>query len=584
MAIDGLFLHCMKNELAAFGLGAKVDKIYMPTRYELVMVLRSRAGSKRLFISVGGNSPRVNLTSYSPENPATPPMLCMFLRKTLSGAVLREIRQEGLDRILYFDFDALNEIGDRVRRTLAVEVMAQYSNAILLDENGIILDALKRIDPSKSSYREILPLRPYRLPPSQDKLNLLETGSGTLVERIRTFNERALSSAILKSVSGVSPLTAKELAYRVALDDPIVNSMSDMMFDRLQNEFDALRVLLETGDSRPCFATDEEDRLLEFSFFPLSHMAGYAKLHFVPSLSELLDRFCVEGERRQRIKLQADDLFRTVGNLIERTEKKINVRRTELLPDEEIEKKRIMAELINVYVSSLPKGAAYYEIENYYDENRIMKIPASPELSPAKNAQKYYKEYKKAQNAKKILAEQIEKGEEELLYLQTVRDALSRASSAAEITEIREELTETGFLRRKNTGKVRKLSVQPPLQFTSPGGYPVYVGRNNLQNDILSLKTAKKTDIWFHVQKAPGSHVVLALDGDPMTDADAEFAAGLAVWFSSVRDRGTAEVDYTQVKFLKKPPASKPGFVIYHVYKTVYAKAIKPMIQKENIS
>lgn len=582
MAIDGLFLHCIKNEIAAFAVGAKVDKIYMPTRFELVLTLRARTGSKKLFISVGGNYPRVNFTEFSPENPATPPMLCMFLRKVLTGACVREIRQEGLDRILYIDFDAANEIGDRVSRTLAIEIMAQYSNVILLDDRNVVLDALKRIDGTRSSFREILPQHPYALPPAQDKLNLLETEPPALLARISLHGEKALSSALLRSLSGVSPLTAKELAYRVTLGDPCVKDMSPLMLERLGAELDDLRAVLQNGTHKPCFTTDENGGLLDFSFFPLTHMQSYATLHYRDDLSQLLDRFCVEGERIQRAKMQAEDLFKTVGNLIDRTAKKINVRREELLPDEEIEKKRIAAELINVNISRLPKGVDHYELENYYDENRVLTVKVSPELGPAKNAQKYYKEYKKAQTAKRVLAEQIEKGVEELAYLKTVQDALTRALSGAEITEIREELIQTGFLRRKSQGKVKKLSVRQPLKLTSPNGYPVLVGRNNLQNDQLSFRIAGKNDMWFHVQKAPGSHVVLALEGDPMQDADAEFAAGIAVWFSSVRERGKAEVDYTPVRFLKKPAASNPGFVTYHVYKTVYANAVRPELKQED--
>ncbi|MBR5410804.1 MAG: NFACT family protein [Clostridia bacterium] len=576
MAIDGLFLHCMKNELSAFALGARVDKIYMPTRFELVIALRSRAGGKKLFISAGGNYPRVNFTDFTPENPASPPMLCMYLRKVLSGAMLKAIRQEGLDRILYFDFDAINEIGDKVERTLVVEVMAQYSNVILTDGQGIIMDALKRIDASRSSYREILPQRAYTLPPAQDKLNILETDTETLLARIAQNADRALSSALLRSLSGVSPLTAKELAYRVTLGDPEVRELPDAVKARLASELDALRETLLTNEISPCYTTDENGNLLDFSFQPLTHMQSYAKLNRCGFLSELLDRFCVEGERVARTKMQADDLFKTVSNLVERTAKKIAVRREELLTDGEIEKKRVAAELINVNISNLPKGVSFYEVENYYDENRPIRIPASPELSPAKNAQKYYKEYKKAQTAKKVLAEQIEKGELELVYLQTVQDELTRARSSAEIAEIREELTETGFMRRKNTGKVKKPSVQPPLTFVSPNGLKVLVGRNNLQNDRLSLHTAKKNDLWFHVQKAPGSHVVLASADVAPKESDIEFAAGLAVWFSSQRERGVAEVDYTEAKYLKKPPASNPGYVIYHVYQSVYAKAVKP--------
>lgn len=580
MAIDGLFLHFMKKELADFAIGSKIDKISMPTRYELVLNLRSRTGGKKLFISVGGNAPRVNFTTYAPENPPSPPMLCMLFRKMLTGATITDIRQDGLDRVLFFDFDATNDIGDRVKRTLVVEIMAQYSNGILLDEEGVIIDSLKRVDVTKSSFREVLPQRKYVLPPSQDKLNLMTAEMGEIINRISSFREKSLSAAILNALSGVSPLTGRELSYRVTLGDGMVKELSPIHWERLQSELEELKEKLETGETKPCYLTDDTGEMMDFSFMPLTLMNNSAKINSCDSLSSLLDTFYVEREKRQRAKTQAEDLFRNVSSLIDRTVKKINVRREELLSDDKIEEKRIFAELINVYLSSLPKGVSFYEIENYYDNNTLVKIPASPELSPAKNAQKYYKEYKKAQTAKKVLSEQIEKGISELEYLRTVQDALGRAVTSGELSEIREELAQTGFLKRRSGAKNKKTSVLPPLEFTSPGGYKVLVGRNNLQNDRLSFKIARKLDLWFHVQKAPGSHVVLCLDGDPLTDADAEYAAGLAVWFSSVRERNTAEVDFTPIKNLKKPPASNPGFVIYHVYKTIYAKAVDP--EKKN--
>ena len=565
----------MKSELEAFAVGSKIDKISQPTKFELVISLRSRTGSKRLFISVGGNSPRICFTEVIPQNPSKPPMLCMLFRKLLTGAVVTGMRQQGLDRVLFIDLDATNEIGDRVKRTLVVEIMAQYSNCILLDENGIIIDSLKRVDVSKSSYREVLPKRAYVLPPSQDKLNLIEAGTDELISRIKLFGEKSLSSAVLSSVSGVSPFLSHELAYRVCLGDKKVNELSPMQLERLAEEFDGIKQTLVSGVAKPCYLTSDEGDMLEFSFMPLTLMANSAKINRCASLSETLDVFYTEREKTLRARAQAEDLFRTVNSLVERTSKKINVRREELPDEDEIEEKRVSAELINVNIAFLPKGVSSYEIENYYDENRIKIIKANPELSPQKNAQKYYKEYRKAQTAKKVLAEQIEKGIAELEYLKTVQDELTRAETVSELAEIREELRETGYLRADPKNKNRTPPVQPPLEFVSPNGFTVLVGRSNLQNDNLSFKTAKKLDIWFHVQKAPGSHVILCVNDSSPSDEDYEYAAGLAVWFSSVRDRGTAEVDYTLVKNLKKPPASNPGFVIYNVYKTIYAKAVK---------
>lgn len=566
----------IKKELSVFAVGSKIDKIYLPTKYELVLGLRSRTGAKKLFISVGGNAPRIHFTDHVPENPAKPPMLCMLLRKLLTGAVISDIRQQGLDRILYIDMIGSNEIGDRVNYTLVIEIMAQYSNCILLDANGAIIDSLKRVDPTKSSYREVLPQRIYELPPSQDKLNLLKNTQAEIMGRIFSYPEKSLSSAILNTLSGVSPLLSKELAYRVCLGDQTVNSISEMQKKRLGEELSSLRDMLAQGIAQPCYLTDASGALLAFSFLPLTYMGTDARLNRASSLSALLDLFYYEKERMQRARVQAEDLFKTVNSLLERTAKKINVRRAELPDDAEIEEKRICAELINVNIPFLPKGVSEYAVENYYDENRIKHIKASPELSPQKNAQKYYKEYRKAQTAKKVLAEQIENGLSELQYLQTVQDELSRADGYSELSEIREELRETGYLKMKSGPKSKKQNALPPLEFRTASGCRVLVGRNNLQNDKLSMKTAKKTDIWFHVQKAPGSHVILCADDGAASDADYEYAAGLAVWYSSLRERGKAEVDYTQVKNLKKPPAANPGFVIYHIYKTIYASAVKP--------
>ena len=581
MAVDGLFLHMIKQELAAFAVGSKIDKIYLPSKYELVLVLRSRSGIKKLFISVGGNAPRINFTNHVPENPAKPPMICMLFRKLLTGAVIEQIRQQGSDRILFVDLRGSNEIGDRVKYTLVIEIMAQYSNCVLINENGMIVDSLKRVDLTKSSYREVLPQRPYVLPPSQDKIDLLSEPVTEAIVRIRAFQEKMLSGAILNAISGFSPTLSKEFAYRVCVGDKPVKELTNPQWDRLEKELSELVCLLRSGESNPCYLTDQNGELLDFSFLPLAYMANNAKMNHCESLSFLLDLFYTEREKKQRARAQAEDLFRLVHSLVERTVKKINVRRAELPDEAEIEEKRICAELINVNIPFLPKGVDVYEIQNYYDENRTKRIKAYPELSPQRNAQKYYKDYKKAQTAKKVLAEQIEAALAELEYLQSVQDELSRAESFAELSEIREELRQTGFIKTTQQGKKNKSVSLPPLSFVAPDGFRILVGRNNLQNDKLSLKTARKTDLWFHVQKAPGSHVILCTDGAEPTENACEYAAGIAVWFSSVRDRGKAEVDFTQVRNLKKPPAAAPGFVIYHVYKTIYAKAVKPVETKE---
>lgn len=575
MAIDGLFLHFIKKEIADFAVGAKIDKIYLPTRYELVAVLRTRTQSKRLFISVSGNAPRINFTEYSPENPTNPPMLCMLFRKQLSGAVITDVRQLGYDRILFIDMEATNEIGDRVKRTLVVEIMAQYSNCILLDENGYIIDSLKRVDSSKSSFREILPQRQYVLPPSQDKLNPETSSAEEMSCKVLSFTNKPLSSAVLSAVSGVSPLTAKEIAYRVSLGDPSVADMSSAVKERLLHELTELKRYISESPS-PCYVTDASGEPLEFSFMPLTSFADRGKIVHDENLSHILDFFYVEKEKLLRARSKAEDLFRTVNNLIERTSKKINNLREELSNAEDAETKRIYAELINASLYSLKKGDSEYEVPDYYNDYKIRKIPAQAHLSPAANAQKYYKEYRKAQTAKKILAEQIDNACDDLEYLATVRDELSRAESERELNEIRAELSGAGFLKSKTGTKNKKNAPMKPLEFLSPNGLKVLVGRNNTQNDNLTFKLARKNDMWFHAKKAPGSHAVLFCADTEPADEDIEFAAMTAAWYSSVRQRGTVEVDCTKIRNIKKPPASRPGFVIYHVYSTLYVKAINP--------
>lgn len=576
MAIDGLFLHFMRAEIASFAVGAKIEKIYMPSRYELVFALRTRTQTRRLFLSVAGNAPRINFTESTPENPPTPPMICMLFRKTLAGAVITAVRQYGADRLLFIDLDATNEIGDRVKRTLAVELMGQYSNCILLNEDNVIVDALKRVDATKSSYREILPQRPYVFPPPQDKLQLTEVSPSQITDRLRGMPNKALSSALVAVMSGCSPLLGKELSYRVCLGERAVGELTPPQWERLERELADLKERLEKEEAEPCCLTGADGAFVDYYFMPLTLYANQVKLTRMQSLSEILDLFFVEREKRIRARAKAEDLYKTVNALIERTSKKINLQREELLSGDEMEQKRKFAELINANIFALPKGVSVYEVPDYYNDYQPVRIPVSPELSPAANAQKYFKEYRKAQTAKKVLSAQIEKGAQDLQYLQTVQYALQNAETFGELSEIRTELSQSGFLKSKTGTKNKKNSTVPPLEFRSPDGFTVLVGRNNLQNEQLTFKKAQKTDCWFHAKKAPGSHVILLLRNGKATDESMEYAAKLAAWFSSVRDRGTVEVDYTQVKNIKKPPGTKPGYVIYHVYNTVYVKAEKP--------
>ncbi len=578
MALDGIFLHLLGEELKEVLLGAKVDKIHQTQKTELVFTLRTRSGAYRLLLSASGNAPRLHLTTQSIENPPKPPMLCMLMRKHLGGATLIDIQQEGLDRILKLVFSSVNELGDRVTRTLVIEIMAQYSNIILLDENGVIIDAVKRVDSTKSSVREVLPGLSYELPPSQNKLDITKDSAEEIIEAVTSKNTK-LSNAILSSMEGMSPVLCREIAFRTAGADTVANELSDNQKVKLAFEFDMLKNTVLHRTVSPNAVADTDGKLLDFSFVPVTQYGSAAQYLSYESLSETLERFYFERERLARTKSKAEDLFKNINNLIERLSKKISNQMAELEECKDREEKKIYAELINANLYRLSKGSTVYELENYYDDYKTVAIPVKPELTPTENAQRYYKEYRKLRTAEEMLTKLIAEGREELVYLRTVLDELSRAETEREISEIRQELSDGGFVKQKNQGKIKKSQPMPPLEFDAPDGFKVYVGRNNIQNDKLSLKTAMKSDLWFHIQKAPGSHVILSVDGREPTEKAMEYAAKIAAYYSSGREAGAVEVDYTEVRNLKKPVGAKPGFVIYHVYNSVL---VKPEIPENN--
>ncbi len=580
MALDGIFLHFLKQEIEREALGARVEKVSQPSKEELVLSLRNRTGAYKLLLSVRSNSPRVHFTKYAPDNPQTPPMLCMLLRKTLVGAVLTGLRQAGLDRVLFLDFDASNEIGDRVHPSLCIEIMARHSNIILLDENGTVIDAVKRIDAAKSSVREILPGVPYELPPAQDKVNLLQEDARAAYERVLAQGEARLSAALLHSLQGVSPIVCRELANRAAGEDLLVSSLSLAQKSILLQELEALLKRVRGGSPEPEMVLDQEGKPVDFAFLPVGQYGSLMNVRAYPELSALLDDFYTERDRAERTKQRAQDLFRLLTSTMERITRRLNAQRAELAASEDREELRIRAELINAYQYTLEKGAPFYDVENYYDENRILRIPADPALTPARNAQKYYKEYRKAQTAQRVLTEQIAAGEQELQYIESVFDALSRSQSERELAEIREELAAGGYLKRRRSAKQKAPKALPPMEFCTDDGFSILVGRNNVQNDKLSLKMAAKNDLWLHTKNIPGSHVILVTGGrEPSGEALVQ-AAQLAAWFSRARESSSVPVDYTPVRMLRKPQGARPGKVIYDTYRTLSVRPSGELAQR----
>lgn len=579
MALDGITLGLIKNEFKNYILGSKIEKVHQPSRNELVLILRTRNGGYRLYLSCDGQSPRVHLTRYNLENPKVPPMLCMLLRKRLCGATLTDILQISNDRILIFEFDGTTEIGDKTKYYLICEIMGQRSNIILCDTDYKIVDAVKRIDEDKSSVREILPGLKYDLPPMQEKCNIISDSTNEIVSIILSYPEKMLSKAVLECIEGFSPIVGREIAYRTVFGDKQVGMLSDIEKERLENEIRIIKDEINNNNSFIMLVSNDGIPF-DFSFTNIRQYGSTLNKKQYDSISELLDDFYFEKDKTNRTKRKAADLFKLLNSAIERTSRKINNRKSELQKSESREQIRVYAELITANQYRLTEKSSVYQLENYYDNNNIIDIPANPALSPLQNAQKYFKEYKKAVNAEKLLHNLIDEGEQELVYLDSVLDNLSRADSEREIAEIRDELEQGGYLKIKKGNKVKKEKPLQPLEFTSSDGFKILVGRNNIQNDVLTLKTAKNYDMWLHVQKHAGSHTVIIADKKDITETAIFEAACIAAYHSKAKDSSSVAVDYTLIKNVKKPAGAKPGKVIYNTYNTVYVTPEKELIEK----
>ena len=573
MALDGMMLHHVVAELKNEALGGRVSQIYQPNRDEIIIHLRGRSGNQKLLLSTRANSPRVHFTKYSVENPATPPMLCMLMRKRLGGGRLADIRQSGLDRVISFEFECTNELGDRVNLTLAVEIMGKYSNVILVDEKGIIIDALKRVDMTMSSQRLVLPNIPYELPALQDKLNILLTPPEKVVEKIvGTADEKPLSKAILNGVQGISPIVCRELEYDVLGDRAASNKTLTlgervMLADRIRRLSDMVLTcagepltLYHKGDAKP----------FDLTFVPVRQYGSLCETKRSDSFCELLDNYYIERDSADRMRVKSADLARVLTNLVNRTTNKINIQTRELAACADREQLRIKGDLLQANLWRIEKGAESVAVENFYDENNSeLEIKLNPAISPAQNAQKFYKDYNKAKNAANILDVQIEKGREELRYLESLQDVLARVTSEKELNQLRQECMDMGYIKRPRSAAKRPAQL-PPLEYTTSDGFRVLVGRNNRQNDQLTLKTASKRDMWLHTKDIAGSHVIIVSDGRNVSDTAIREAAALAAYHSKARESSNVPVDYTLVKYVSKPAGAKPGMVIFVNNRTVY--------------
>lgn len=578
MALDGAFLHHLASELKTELMSARVSQIHQPNRDELILAVRTFNGNKKLLISARANSPRVHFTEYAPENPSSPPMLCMLLRKRLSGAKICDVRQPQLERILFIDFDAVNDLGDPIRLTLAVEIMGKYSNVIFIDENGVIIDALKRVDPTMTTRRLVLPSMKYELPPQQDKLNILECEPSDIIAEIRSGQKpEKLNKALLAAVQGISPVICREIEYLVSAGEDIYSdSLTPLQLKSLDYYLGKLTECVRNTSGAPYCVSEPKGKPKDIAFIGITQYGTAMKLSRAESFSALLDGFYYERDKIDRMKVKGQDILKLLTNASERLARKINSQRAELEQCADREKLRINGDLLQANLYRIEKGAPFADLENFYDEAMsIIRIKLDPSKSPSQNAQKYYKDYQKAKTAEHILKEQIEIAENELIYIENVFDALSRAETERELSEIRSELIQTGYIKQPK-GSRREQKPLPPLEFKTSDGFTVLVGRNNRQNDRLTLKTANNNDLWFHTKDIPGSHTVLVTDGREPSDEAILQAAKIAAYHSKARESAQVPVDYTQIRNVSKPQKAKPGMVIFVKNKTVYVTPEKP--------
>ena len=571
MPLDALCLTAVAAEIRAAVQGGKIDKIYQPTRDEVVLYIRGPAGNVRLLLSANPGHPRAHLTERNRENPEQPPMFCMLLRKHLQGARILELNQPPLERILDFKLETLDELGDRVERRLVLEAMGRSANLLLLDGEGRIVDCTRRVDGDLAKgQRQLLPGLFYRQPPAVDKLNPFTLEPEELRLVLANPLGKAWDKLLLDSFTGLSPLVARELAFRAGDDS-----------EKLAAELEKLGKSVEENHFTP-YLLVREGKPVDFTFLPVLQYGPETESIPRESFSALLDDFFSDRESAERVRQRGQDLVKSVTSARDRTARKLGNQARELEATKNRERLRELGDILTSNLHLMEKGMSTFRTMDFYDpEGGEVDIPLDPLLTPQQNAAKYYKEYNKAKTAEEMLTIQIEKGEKELEYLNSVLENIALAEGEKDLQEIRQELTETGYLRRPKTAAKRAKRVSgKPIEFRSSSGLRISVGKNNSQNDLLTTKLAYKSDIWLHTQKIHGSHVILWLEGGEADARSLTEAAQLAAYFSQARDGSKVPVDYTPVKYVKKPAGARPGMVVYTTYQTAVVEPDAELAKK----
>lgn len=563
MAFDAGMIAAITNELNNTIINAKVEKIHQPEKDVIILYLHNGRNDYKLFISAGANNPRINITNESYENPKTPPMFCMLLRKHLTGARVSAIRQLGFERAIELSFDTHDELGFDCVKYIYVEIMGKHSNIIFCNQDKKVANAIKIIDFTTSQKRQVLPGMMYEAPPPQDKKSPLDENMNDFINAYDTSMYRLETDKfITNNYMGISQLVAREISHKVGKN----HSPQELWL-----VFNQFTERIRTNNFTPVLVRDENGKLIEYSFMPIEQYGNRAIPEIKDSFGELIDEYFTTRDKSDRIKQRAADILKLLSNTEARLLRKIQLQKNDIKSCAEKDIQKLYGELILSNIYKLEKGMTKVSLPNYYDDDLAeVEIQLDSRLTPSQNAQVYFKRYNKSKIAEVELAKQIKISEVELDYIYTVFESLTKAENETDLNEIRHELYESGYASKMRNYSVQKMKQSKPMEFVTDGGYKILCGKNNIQNDFLTFKTASKFDYWFHTKNIPGSHVVMLCDGDEPSETDFTQAAMIAAYYSKASDGVNVAVDYTLVKNIKKPGGSKPGFVTYSTNWTAY--------------
>lgn len=581
MAFDGVTIANVVSELKKELIGGRLYKIAQPENDELLLTVKTPEGQKRLFISAGASLPLIYLTESNKPSPMTAPSFCMLLRKHLQNGRIINITQPGLERIVHIEIEHLDEMGDLRHKTLIVEIMGKHSNIIFCNEDKLIIDSIKHISAAVSSVREVLPGKPYFVAHTQDKLDALHTEYSAFHDTV-SGKAQPVFKALYGSFTGISPILAQELCYEAHIDgEQSTAALDDTSYHTLYAAFAKLVQRIQDDSFAPCIAYTGSQPV-EFAAVPLTmYASGADKCVPFESMSALLENYYAEKNALTRIRQKSSDLRRIVQTALERNVKKYDLQLRQMQDTEKRETYRIYGELLNTYGYSAQPGAKSLEAVNYYT-NETVTIPLDPTLTATENAKKYFDKYGKMKRTYEALSELTREVKDEIDHLESISTALDIALKEEDLTEIKEELTESGYIRRKGGGKKAKITSKP-FHYISSDGFHIYVGKNNYQNDELTFKFATGNDWWFHAKGIPGSHVVVKMNGaEELPDRTFEEAGRLAAYYSKGRGQDKVEIDYIQKKHVKKPSGGKPGFVVYYTNYSLMAEGGIEGIQPVN--